>query len=273
MPPTVSHIFLTRFNMATPGRELAIRTQPGWLQHRFELFEQFCLPSVAAQTRRDFEWIIYFDEETPDEFKARVEDLRAIFPFTPYYCGLFGPEGTPRSIQECFAPQTDLVLTTRLDNDDAIAKDFVERLREEVRLNGYARAFYNFRNGLTRRDGAVYHLSHDCNPFFSLLEDTEGDLTTAKNVLHMEIAEHGEVIQIEGAPAWMQVVHGKNVSNRIKGSRVMPSVAAQGFAGGAGEALEPFRAQDKIAERLLYEPARNVREFGVDLVRGRIRAR
>ncbi len=49
-----THLILTRFNLATPGRESAIRNRPGWLAERFDLFERICLPSVASQTCRDF---------------------------------------------------------------------------------------------------------------------------------------------------------------------------------------------------------------------------
>ena len=78
-----THVIMTRFNMPTPGRESHIRSRPGWLAGRFELFERYCLPSIAAQTTRDFHWVVYFDVETPPEFRARIEACRAVFPFVP----------------------------------------------------------------------------------------------------------------------------------------------------------------------------------------------
>ena len=92
-----THVIQTRFNLATPGRELAIRTQPGWLLERFQLFELWCLPSVAAQTSRNFTWLIYFDEGTPEVFRKRIANLQRVFPFVPVFTGLFPGDGWARS--------------------------------------------------------------------------------------------------------------------------------------------------------------------------------
>ena len=83
------HVILTRFNIASPGREVAIRNSPGWLDRRFGLFEQFCLPSIAGQTERNFHWLIYFDKDTPAEFRERIERDRQIYNFTPRYVAMF----------------------------------------------------------------------------------------------------------------------------------------------------------------------------------------
>ena len=85
-------MILTRFNLATPGRESTLRNQPGWLAGRFELFERYCLPTLAAQTSRDFRWIVYFDEATPEPFRARIEACRRVADFHPYFTPLFPGE-------------------------------------------------------------------------------------------------------------------------------------------------------------------------------------
>ena len=40
------------------------------------LFEQYCLPSIANQTCKEFEWIVLFDSKTPDIFKERIRELQ-----------------------------------------------------------------------------------------------------------------------------------------------------------------------------------------------------
>ncbi|MBP0576017.1 hypothetical protein J8J27_35390, partial [Mycobacterium tuberculosis] len=55
----------------------------------FDLFRTYCLPSVAAQTRQDFEWVIFFDEQTPDEFRRQIAELQAVYPFRAEFTGLF----------------------------------------------------------------------------------------------------------------------------------------------------------------------------------------
>lgn len=44
-----------------------------WLEHRFELFERFCLPSIQNQTIKSFHWIVLFDSSTPDRFKDIIK--------------------------------------------------------------------------------------------------------------------------------------------------------------------------------------------------------
>ena len=46
------------------------------------------------------------------------------------------------------------------------------------------------------------------------------DARTIWGEVHVNIARSAPVRQLEGRPAWLQVVHGANVSSRIKGTRV-----------------------------------------------------
>lgn len=236
----LTHVLLTRFNLATPGRESAIRNKPGWLEERFALFETYCLPSVAAQTDQDFHWLIYFDEHTPEDFKARIGRLSENGSlFTPYYTGMFPGEGWGRSIHEVLTPTGQYVLTTRLDNDDSLAVDFMARLHAEIHAHDMAEGAYNFRQGAICQGDRLYAIAHESAPFFSLLEPLSDTLCTAPNIHHMRIAEGRPVIQIDGAPAWMQIVHGTNVSNRVRGRRVAPAYIEGLFPTAISDQLSP----------------------------------
>ena len=256
MSAGIVHVIMTRFNLATPGRESDIRTKPGWLSRRFELFERFCLPSVGAQTRTDFTWMIYFDEGTPTEFRERIERLRSEVPFVPYYTGLFRSEGWPRSVRETL-PAADWLLSTHFDNDDALASDHVERLRAAAE-GALRRGALNFDRGLIRTDRRLYALTHRSNAFFSFLEPWGPEMKTCQSVGHMRIAEEGPVTQIGGGPGWLQVVHGDNVSNKVRG-RLAPPEAAAGFPQAAREGLKTASAAERAAERLAM-PLRALRD-------------
>lgn len=254
----VTHVILTRFNLATPGRELAIRNQPGWLRGRFDLFRTWCLPSVAAQTEQAFHWVILFDEATPAEFRDEIEALRQVHPFIPYFTPLFPADGWRACVAETVAPTTPMLLTTRLDNDDALACDFVARLRPQV--TGTERRAYNFANGLIRQGDGLWALRHPSNAFFSLLEPWDAQAQTAPAIAHMALAEHAPVTQIEGPPAWLQVVHGGNVSNKVRGRRVGPDQIGAAFAGQGLVGVRPpgvlARATDGLAT-----PMRRLRDW------------
>ena len=67
-----SHFLITRFNLNLYERDkhAAPTRTARWLEHRFEVFERYCLPSVAAQTATDFRWLCLFDAATPEPSAA-----------------------------------------------------------------------------------------------------------------------------------------------------------------------------------------------------------
>ena len=262
------HVIQTRFNLATVGRESAIRNRPGWLEERFRLFERHCLPSVAAQTRTDFTWLIYFDIDTPPVFRERIERNQQIFPFTPYFTPLFRSEGWPRSVREALDSPAQWLLTTRLDNDDAISTDFVERLREAVdAMPAPRRCSLNFPDGFLLQSGKAYAHRHLCNPFASWLEPWDDAMRTAYSIHHMKMAEAGEVIQIDSPGTWLQVIHGGNVSNRLRGRQIVSDALRSRFP---AEAIEPLVEQSDLAiafDNTVLSPVRALRDMAIGLVR------
>jgi hypothetical protein len=250
------HVLLTRFNLATPGREAAIRNDPDWLRDRFHLFETYCLATVAAQTNQNFDWIVYFDEATPDEFRKRIETCRSVREFNAYFTPLFGADGWKRSVLELVAddPRSAL-LTTTLDNDDGLAIDFIERLQIEARryLNQAPLAF-NFQNGFTFKGGALYKHRHSSNAFRCVLEPYGNDLKTAPSFLHIEMARHFKLVQIAGAGGWLQVIHDRNVSNRVRGRRVRRDTAASRFPDTILQLVREPDTPDLLLHNLILDP-------------------
>lgn len=263
------HVILTRFNLATPGRESAIRNQPGWLAGRFALFERYCLPTLAAQTVGDFRWIVYFDEATPEPFRARIEAARRVADFHPYFTPIFPGERWGISVREILGAGGGAVpwlLSTRLDNDDGLAVDFVARVQAAVAGFGAPRrAAFNVTNGYVFDGRRAYALAHPSNAFASLLEPWEA-ARTVSDVQHMRLAEQGPVVQVAGPGGWLQVVHGGNVSNKIRGRRVPPSELAGRFPPGI-DLGAPASAAAIAAENLLLAPLRGARDRAAGLVR------
>lgn len=273
--PAVPHVLMTRFNLATPGREAAIRNQPDWLAGRFDLFERFCLPSVASQSRRDFTWIIYFDKDTPAAYKDRIAALQREVPFEAYYTGLFPATGWPRSLAEVLGPLPPVVLTSRLDNDDALAVDYMERTAAAARGRVPApRMGIVVTEGFIRSETSAYRIAHPCNAFTSWLEQTgdEDELLTAMGIMHMDAARFGPLVQVPGPGGWLQVVHGGNVSNKVRGRRVAPADLAGRVHPGALEGLVPASAAQIALENGLVTPVRAGRDRLIGLAKGARRA-
>lgn len=264
-----THVIQTRFNLATPGRESAIRNRSDWLEERFEMFERLCLPSIAAQTCKNFTWIIYFDKDTPQAQKDRVEQLRKIVPFIPYYTGLFAAEGWNRSIGEVIPERTPFLLTTRLDNDDALACDYIERVQKAAKQHMQdAPVCLNFSHGYIRTDTALYEMVHPSNAFFTRLCSWEEDMRTAMSIQHMTIEDHGAVAQLEAPGAWLQVVHGGNVSNKVRGRRIPIGRTDAIFAPGLLDGIAVVPEVRLQMENILFASLRNLRDWLLSL-RGR----
>lgn len=221
MAGSIRHVIFTRFNIPSPGRERSLRAQPGWLAGRFDLFRRYCLPSVAGQSERDFAWVIFFGEETPAEYRAEIAALQAIFPFEAVFTGLADMPEIVAGVLPRYS-DADWLLSTRLDSDDILAVDFVARLRAAI-TPGVSQTI-NFEHGaiLSTSAGAprLYEIVDRKNPFASLIEPMGADARSIWGEYHVNIARLGPVRQVGGAPGWLQVVHGGNVSNRVKGRRV-----------------------------------------------------
>ena len=205
-----NHFLLTRFNLLSPGAELA----DAWYEQRFELFEQFCLPSVRGQTNQDFRWLLFADERTPDVFRGRLEGYRSDANIE--VCYLKGVDRV-RMVQLIRARLDDAVshlITTTLDNDDAIARAYMAQVQAQFAAQDFE--LVNFLRGL-RYDLAaekLYALELETNPFISLVEAI-GANRQFRSIIgclpHSLIKERFSAVRnVSSEPLWLQVIHGRN---------------------------------------------------------------
>jgi hypothetical protein len=253
------HVILTRFNVASPGRESAIRNSVGWLERRFNLFERYCLPSVASQSSREFQWLIYFDENTPESARERIEQARRVMDFTPLFVGVGGARFAAEAVSALRRTEHDIVLTTRLDNDDAIARDFVRRVQDAGRRYASGTVL-NFPNGAALKDGRLYTATDRSNPFTTLIEAGSAPLSTIWSAQHHELATKWNLTQVDSPPLWLQVVHGENVTNRIKGRRLPPKTILDDFVLREDVKALPVGSLSLLFDQRVLSPGRGVRE-------------
>ena len=222
----IQHFILTRFNIllwnkAKDGRK--VRTKQ-WLEHRFSLFERYCLPSLQSQTCQDFEWIVLFDSMTPDVFKERIVAYQEVCPqLIPvfvepekgrYFADIFRTEIVKRL-------KAKRVLTTYLDNDDALNVRFVEDIhhRASVVSDG---TFINYDDGYQyfADDKFMMRVHYPTNHFVSVVES--GNAATVKGIFgygsHSLVGKITgmKMVCIKNQRMWCEVVHEKNVMNDAK---------------------------------------------------------
>jgi len=116
-----------------------------------------------------------------------------------------------RRIAELRAATQTHLLTTRLDTDDAISRDFVSRLQNTVRKRS-RRYFLNMPDGLIWNNGEVAPKRHRSNQFISCCEPFDGFQTVHCGPKHTKLSTVAHVWQVgAGKPAWMYTYHGHNV--------------------------------------------------------------
>jgi hypothetical protein len=218
----IQHFLLTRFNVKVNYNSAKTGIDPAWLSHRFDLFERFCYPSVHAQTSSDFQWLVYFDSETPQVFKEKIDRYAEWENFIPIYLETeFSDQINQEKIFALIKEKTEYLITTRMDNDDAVCKFFIQSIRDNFEEREFE--FISFVNGYVLDSGKLYSFKYLNNPFTSLVERIKSTSTTEiRTVLcgeHSQLSKLGHIKQIETDSTWLQVVHGKNVSNRIRGIR------------------------------------------------------
>lgn len=215
------HYVVTRFNVAVEFAQ-DCHLNPAWLAHRFELFEKFCLPSLAGQTTRDFTWILLVDAQTPAGFRDRLASaLRQQMPKSEIVpCGNDFRSDFTRYVRGAGSSSHRHVITTRVDNDDALRRDFVARVQGEFSQQQYA--FVEFIQGYTLVEASkeLRSRAYPSNPFASLIEEKSEKLTTVFCGNHLHLKTIGPMISLAGPEMWLQVVHARNVCNKASGTLV-----------------------------------------------------
>src|SRR5690606_18769484 len=98
----------------------------------------------------------------------------------------------------------------------------------------------------------------DHNAFCSVVEPWN-EVKTAWRDWHTLLRTHFSVVVDAGPPAWLQVIHAGNVSNRVRGVRVSPAPYREHF----GDALSRVPAPPRsvlATDRLVRTPLRTTKD-------------
>lgn len=255
MPSQITpHVFMTRFNLPANRVERSIFS-PEWLEGRMHLFEAYTVPSVRAQTREGLGWVVYLDQlGTPDWLRARMAELSEELPLRPIYLDRpLDRQMIHQHVREVSDRTDGRVITSNLDNDDGLAADFVDRVRQLTPSSGTA-ALYLV-HGLILHREKVYLRRDPDNAFSAVVDDIgSADFRTCWAGVHNQLESLMPALRDAGPPGWLQVVHGANVSNRVGGRLSDPATYADRFPG-LIEDLPPLSARDRLRD-LAASPCR-----------------
>lgn len=144
----------------TLDERIAYLYAPERIKARFAQFEAITLPGLKAQTDPDFTFVIVIGESLPGIWRDRLQALLADFPQAQVQ---EHPPGPHRQVMKAAinAARHDLsapCLQFRHDDDDAVAVDFVERLRAAAREHAQTvtenrLVAFDFKRGFSARPG------------------------------------------------------------------------------------------------------------------------
>lgn len=228
----IQHFILTR--------SFYRQTDPAFLHYRFHLMRQFCGASLSSQTRQDFTWILRHNLQSviSDEVVRWSEGL----PFPVHFAHSAPLPGKDSSdllaikddlwrlhLRRLIQPEATHVLTTRLDDDDIIAPDFVERLRGAVQ-ESETPAAYNFPVGyvlnLQKSGSKARKWRFPQNQFASVISPVD-PLVLVNDVKHGDIEMLCPLRLVDENPAFVWTRHRHTKS---PGGRAPANIPAQRLA-------------------------------------------
>jgi hypothetical protein len=223
-----NHFILTRFNLPLWNFDKTgskARTDE-WLEERFELFERYCLPSVAKQTCKNFVWLVLFDENTPNRYKTKISNYaKKCAQFKAYYLSAEESKNYisyfSQIIKMLADKESKQIITTRLDNDDAINIDCISEIQSQIEKEHINVDFcLSFQWGLQyfEKWNYIHKIRFPNNHFITFVENEISNLKNIYSIAHLDVAKQQRFVKIRNKKMlmWIEVIHDKNASNDVK---------------------------------------------------------
>lgn len=217
------HLLVTRFNLRNPEWDVTKNNEKlltdDWMEERMWFFENFCFPTIVAQSNQNFEWLLYFDITTPVKYQKRMTELIQHQPnFKVFYI-----DGMPQFYDELkkyidsIPNKKPFLITSRIDNDDAVHKDYINEV--QLQFNQQEYLVLDIIKGYSLQIRPTVMLGkkeHIFNPFMSLIEKNN-DPKTIWYYHHNMWKKETRIKQVTHKRLWIAVIHEKNKVNNFNG--------------------------------------------------------
>lgn len=216
-----SHYLITRFNVPNSEWRKSIEeggtTWSEWMEERMELFKSYCLPSVKNQSEENFTWLICIDPNTKKKYRSFLESINLnkkkceIVEVSSY--GILADK-LGNFIKNDLNCSKEYVITSRLDNDDAIERRFIGHIQNEFNRQKFQPLIFphGYQLVLVEDDKYMKKVKLPKGPFISLIERTESEVSTVLSKPHTKW-NFKKVKSLTKYRPWLQLVHGKNIAN------------------------------------------------------------
>jgi len=210
------------------------------MEERFRLFEAVTLPCLRRQSDPEFDMLVVIGDSLPRHHRDRLHDLTADLPQVRIHAE---PPRRHRDVMKDLLngarkDRDQPCLQFRLDDDDAVAAEFVERLRETARdcatlLEKTPMAAIDFNRGYIAEFGADgIRATATVNPYATAalgMYAAGGTRRTIMNFAHHKIHHHMPTVTFSDVPMWVRSHNGYNDSRQsgAKPVEVAPLTAQQ----------------------------------------------
>lgn len=213
----MQHIIITRFSvrLGTMSTERKGKLfDPSRLKARMDLFKRITLRSMLAQDRKEFRWLLLVDPELPQEYRDELDGISVKHPFIEIITW-----NTSWNLGKIdWIPGIDPgrpLITSRLDDDDALHRDFTNMVYQvhRRRFSRSSLAIFTFPKGLLwspSQKRAIHYRSHFIAIGLSMLVDP------AKYPVNIYTFDHGRLRKENQSPSdYIQRAIGSRIGRTL----------------------------------------------------------
>jgi hypothetical protein len=209
------HVLLTMFNRRLGTGRSPFEHVDGmdetWLRYRWQLFMRYTVPSVAAQSERDFTWVVLCHPQSPQWLRtcSAAVTMQADVHFS------FLPQDP--ALDRLADGALDALLVTRIDSDDAWHRRAMERIREDCEADPYTSEILVMTDGyLLDNEAGRMRPYFDVSPPFRTKINLEPDLNPLDMGDNHSLVRHRYPSRSisDGEPMFVLVTHEEHHRGR-----------------------------------------------------------
>lgn len=224
---------LCRFSMLavgdfqTTGMDIeanrAILYDPARMARRMAWFQNLCLPPLMWQQDPDFTLVIATGTDLPQPWLGELQEIAEALP--QIRLEQLPPDRQAAMCREALArhvePDADVVVQFRMDDDDTVALDYVQRVRRDFALverlmNPHHPVVINYTSGMVAElRGGQFQLHHEMAQNWGLAQSfyfQAGRQRSMMNYRHDKVWTKVATLAVPGRPMWIRGHHDQNDS-------------------------------------------------------------
>lgn len=229
----VKHIIVTRLALKWRFSETKL-SWDDFLKESIYLMNTYTRPSLKNQSNQDFTLLSIMDESVNDY--GNVLDNEIILKVKTEKNNAYPKQNMINVVNEYIGNLEgyDSVILTRLDRDDALHIDFINNVQKY--LNSNPNSYIDLNNSITfnsrknKAHDSKKYFNTFVSPFVSTHEKINNNKINCISLLvdHDQVPRHLKGKKVNDLYA-MQVIHGRNLVNRIYGNIININLNEYGF--------------------------------------------